>query len=364
MWLCGTCFLGEGGWRTKNPRSRSVGNSNPDDFMTEPAPTGDFRTISRSDTTIIEMPPRLSVLEAVPFKQNCQEILNSEPASKRLILDFRRTTFVDSSGVGALVNILKLTQQHRKELVLREVHRPVMMVLTVTGLDRVLVFESETPSTSNETPSVNHEDFPVPHPSVRSRVKRMMDIVGGLVGLGITAVLFPAIAIAIKLDSPGPIFFQQIRCGLLGKRFWLWKFRSMCADAEARKGEVENQVQGPLFKNKNDPRITKVGKFLRRTSLDELPQFYNVVKGDMSLVGTRPPTPDEVERYEVPSWQRLNVKPGMTGEWQVNGRSQVHNFEDVIQLDLRYQKQWSLMYDVKLIGKTIQIFWSKNTGAY
>ncbi|WP_071516428.1 sugar transferase [Geitlerinema sp. PCC 9228] len=332
--------------------------------MSEPAPTGEFHTISRGDTTIIEMPPRLSVLEAVPFKQNCQELLNSEPATKRLVLDFHRTTFVDSSGVGALVNILKLVQQQGRELVLREVHRPVMMVFSVTGLDRVLVFESQPESRSSENLSLNHEDFPVPHPSVRSRVKRAMDIVGGLVGLSITAVLFPVIAIAIKLDSPGPIFFRQIRCGLLGKRFWLWKFRSMCADAEARKGEVKNQVQGPLFKNENDPRITRVGKFLRRTSLDELPQFYNVVKGDMSLVGTRPPTPDEVERYEVPSWQRLNVKPGMTGEWQVNGRSRVRNFEDVIQLDLRYQQQWSLLYDVKLILKTLKIFWSKNTGAY
>jgi anti-anti-sigma factor len=310
------------------------------------------------------MPPRLSVLEAVPFKQNCQEILHSEPATKRLILDFRRTTFVDSSGVGALVNILKIARQQNRELVLREVHRPVMMVLSVTGLDRVLVFESAPGLTNNENTSLNSEDFPVPHPSVRSPVKRSMDIVGGIVGLGITALLLPAIALAIKLDSPGPIFFQQIRCGLLGKRFWLWKFRSMCTDAEARKGEVANQVQGPLFKNENDPRITRVGKFLRRTSLDELPQFYNVVKGDMSLVGTRPPIPDEVERYEVPSWQRLNVKPGMTGEWQVNGRSQVRDFEDVIKMDLRYQKQWSLLYDIKLILQTIKIFWSKNTGAY
>ncbi len=332
--------------------------------MSESAPTGEFRTFSHSDTTIIEMPPRLSVLEAVPFKQNCQEILDSEPATKRLILDFRRTTFVDSSGVGALVNIFKLAQQQNRELVLREVHRPVMMVLSVTGLDRLLVFESAPSFTNNENTSVNSEDFPVPHPSVRSRLKRSMDIVGGIVGLGITALLLPAIALAIKIDSPGPIFFHQIRCGLLGKRFWLWKFRSMCANAEARKGEVANQVQGPLFKNENDPRITRVGKFLRRTSLDELPQFYNVVKGDMSLVGTRPPTPDEVERYEVPSWQRLNVKPGMTGEWQVNGRSQVRDFEDVIKMDLRYQKQWSLLYDIKLILKTLKIFWSKNTGAY
>ncbi|MFM7791990.1 MAG: sugar transferase, partial [Microcystis panniformis] len=125
------------------------------------------------------------------------------------------------------------------------------------------------------------------------------------------------IAIAIKLDSPGPIFFSQTRCGWLGKEFKILKFRSMCVDAETLKDKIPNQAEGAFFKNKNDPRITRVGKFLRRTSLDELPQFWNVITGEMSLVGTRPPTPDEVERYDVPQWQRLDVKPGMTGEWQV-----------------------------------------------
>ncbi|MFM6197994.1 MAG: sugar transferase, partial [Dolichospermum sp.] len=120
-------------------------------------------------------------------------------------------------------------------------------------------------------------------------------------------------------DDPGPIFFKQTRCGWMGRRFSIWKFRSMCVDAEAKKSQIKNQVEGAFFKNDHDPRITKVGKLLRRTSLDELPQFWNVLKGEMSLVGTRPPTADEVERYEVPEWQRLDVKPGMTGEWQVRG---------------------------------------------
>jgi lipopolysaccharide/colanic/teichoic acid biosynthesis glycosyltransferase len=138
----------------------------------------------------------------------------------------------------------------------------------------------------------------------------------------------------------------------------------MCVDAEALKDKIPNQAEGAFFKNKNDPRITRVGKFLRRTSLDELPQFWNVITGEMSLVGTRPPTPDEVERYDVPQWQRLDVKPGMTGEWQVNGRSQVRNFEEVIQLDLRYQENWSLGYDLQLIFKTILILFQKNSGAF
>jgi lipopolysaccharide/colanic/teichoic acid biosynthesis glycosyltransferase len=127
--------------------------------------------------------------------------------------------------------------------------------------------------------------------------------------------------------------------------------------------QVQNQASGAFFKNDNDPRVTSVGRFLRRTSLDELPQFFNVVRGEMSLVGTRPPTPEEVETYQIPEWQRLDVKPGMTGEWQVNGRSSIRNFEDVIKLDLRYQSQWSLWYDVKLIIRTILILFNKKSGA-
>jgi lipopolysaccharide/colanic/teichoic acid biosynthesis glycosyltransferase len=196
-------------------------------------------------------------------------------------------------------------------------------------------------------------------------VKRLLDFVGAVVGLGITAIVFIPIALAIKLDSPGPIFFGQTRLGWMGKRFTIWKFRSMYIDAEERKKELlaQNQADGKTFKMENDPRITKVGRFLRKTSLDELPQFWNVVKGEMSLVGTRPPTPNEVDIYEVPEWKRLDVKPGMTGEWQVNGRSSVRNFEDIIRLDLRYQQNWSLAYDLKLIIKTIVVVFRKDSGA-
>jgi lipopolysaccharide/colanic/teichoic acid biosynthesis glycosyltransferase len=201
------------------------------------------------------------------------------------------------------------------------------------------------------------------HPSVHSRVKRLIDIIGALIGLVITAILFVPIAIAIKLDSPGPILFSQTRCGFLGRRFRLWKFRSMVTNAEALKTQVRNQAKGPIFKNESDPRITRLGHFLRRTSLDELPQFWQVLKGDMSLVGTRPPTPDEVDQYTMSQWQRLNVKPGMTGEWQTNGRSQIYDFEDVVQLDMRYQKNWSLVHDLKLILKTLVCLLQRNNGA-
>ncbi len=308
------------------------------------------------DNPVIKLPERLTVLEAVAFKQTCSQLLEEvDSPPQQIILDCSQTQFIDSSGIGALVNNLKTAQAKNTDLVLEQVQPPVMAVLSMTGLADILQIKSA------EKWSENHQ--PETHPSVRSWVKRLIDIVGALVGLVITSLIFVPIVIAIKLDSPGPIFFHQTRCGWLGKRFEIWKFRSMCQNAEAQKSKVENQASGAFFKNDNDPRITKVGRFLRRTSLDELPQFWNVLQGDMSLVGTRPPTPDEVAKYQVPQWQRLNVKPGMTGEWQVNGRSTVRDFEDVIKLDLRYQQNWSLIYDLKLIFKTIVLVFNKDSGA-
>ncbi|MBD0311160.1 MAG: sugar transferase, partial [Microcoleus sp. T1-bin1] len=236
-------------------------------------------------------------------------------------------------------------------------------VLALTSLDQVLTIEQPS-ATSTPTETLGSDNpLPMTHPSVQTWVKRHIDNVGAIVGLMITGILLVPIAAAITINDPGPIFFGQTRCGWMGRQFRIWKFRSMCTNAEAMKAQIKNQASGAFFKNDNDPRITKVGRILRKTSLDELPQFWNVLKGDMSLVGTRPPTPDEVERYEVPQWQRLDVKPGMTGEWQVNGRSQVRDFEDVIRLDLKYQQNWSLMYDLKLIVKTITVLFNKNSGA-
>lgn len=192
------------------------------------------------------------------------------------------------------------------------------------------------------------------HPSVYSRAKRCLDILGAIVGLTLTALIFLPIAVAIYCDNPGPILYSQTRCGWRGRQFRIWKFRSMVVNAEQLKHTVQNQASGHVFKNDNDPRITRVGRFLRRTSLDELPQFWNVLMGDMSLVGTRPPTLDEVKKYNNRHWQRLEVKPGITGEWQANGRSSVTDFEQIVDMDLRYMHCWSLAYDVKLILKTIQ----------
>lgn len=331
--------------------------------MVSQPPDADFRVIFTNEVPVVQLPPRLSVLEAVAFKQTCQQLCQQTPVPSKIILDFSQTHFMDSSGVGALVNNVRLTQQQGIELVLQTVQPQVMAVLSITGLDQVLKIESATATPTPSTPRRVQNQLPTTHPSVRSWVKRLIDVVGALVGLVLTAILLIPLAIAIKLDDPGPIFFSQIRCGWMGRRFRLWKLRSMCVNAEALKSQVANQVEGPLFKNDNDPRITRVGRFLRRTSLDELPQFWNVLKGEMSLVGTRPPTPDEVERYEVPEWQRLDVKPGMTGEWQVKGRSRISKFEDVIRLDLQYQKNWSLIYDLKLILQTVLILFNKNSGA-
>jgi len=188
-------------------------------------------------------------------------------------------------------------------------------------------------------------------------IKRLMDIVGALVGLLITAVITAILAPFLLLESPGPLIFKQKRIGRNGRVFDFYKFRSMYADAEEKKEELmdQNEVEGPMFKIKDDPRVTKVGRFIRKTSIDELPQFWNVLKGDMSLVGTRPPTLDEFQQYEAYQRRRMSFRPGITGLWQVNGRSEIRNFDDVVKLDLEYIDNWSIALDIKIIGKTLLV---------
>lgn len=322
----------------------------------------------------IHLTQSFTVAEAESFRRSCQQAFEHPTVLKEVVLDFTQTRFIDSSGIGSLVICHKLCEAKGAKLRLINVPNQVMMALSLTELDKVFHIErlSTLPTEREQRQRGRLKrgryqralgNLPETHPSVRSKAKRALDIIGALMGLTLTAILWVVVGIIIKLDDGGPIFFAQTRCSFLGKRFKIWKFRSMVVDAEARKKEVVNKLEGPLFKNDNDHRITKIGKFLRRTSLDEFPQFWNVLKGDMSLVGTRPPTPDEIEKYEVSQWQRLNVKPGMTGEWQVNGRSKVTSFEDVIRLDLQYQRKWSLMYDIQLIFKTVMVLFSKNSGA-
>ena len=191
-------------------------------------------------------------------------------------------------------------------------------------------------------------------------IKRLVDIAGALVGMALNMLLFPVLALAIKLDSPGPIFFVQQRVGENGRLFSLYKYRSMTVDAEERKKELadQNELKGAVFKLTNDPRVTRVGRLLRKLSLDELPQFWNVLKGEMSLVGTRPPTPAEVADYQLQHYRRLSIKPGLTGMWQVSGRNRITDFDQVVVLDTKYIDQWSLWLDVKIILKTIVVLGS------
>ncbi len=191
----------------------------------------------------------------------------------------------------------------------------------------------------------------------RLMIKRVFDVIGSLIGIIFTIVLYPFIALAIKIESRGPVIFKQERIGKNGRHFMIYKYRSMYQDAEERLAELKskNEVEGLMFKMEDDPRITKVGKFLRKTSLDELPQFFNVLKGDMSLVGTRPPTVNEFEHYNAHYKRRLSITPGLTGMWQVNGRSDIKDFDEVVRLDLEYIDNWSLRLDFKLILQTIGV---------
>lgn len=187
-----------------------------------------------------------------------------------------------------------------------------------------------------------------------------MDICGAFIGLVCLSWLFFVVAILIKLEDPkGPIFFKQVRVGKDGKEFYMYKFRSMVANAEELLDSLLhlNETTGAMFKIKEDPRITKVGKFIRRTSIDELPQLWNVLKGEMSLVGPRPPLPREVEQYTEYDKQRLLVTPGCTGLWQVSGRSNI-GFEGMVELDLQYIRSRSIFFDLKIICRTVLVMFS------
>ncbi len=194
--------------------------------------------------------------------------------------------------------------------------------------------------------------------------KRLIDIVGSFIGCLLTVILTIFVAPSIFIASPGPIFFSQTRIGMNGKPFKMYKFRSMYLDAEEKKKELLEQndvADGMMFKMENDPRIIKgIGHFIRKSSIDEFPQFFNVLKGDMSLVGTRPPTVDEWEKYALHHRLRMSIRPGITGLWQVSGRSDVKEFEEVVKMDAEYIARWNLGLDVKIILKTIGVVWKGN----
>jgi len=265
------------------------------------APSGVSVTVHRG-MLLLGLPRLFTVREAVSFRDCLATLLLRYPEVNRIVLDFSRTELIDSSGLGSLIPNLKLARARAIPMEAWSAGAQVKLALSLMGLDQALPLLAGSEGI-NPAQAVNTKERPaITHPSVRSLPKRLLDIVGALIGLGITLVLFPFLALAIRLDSPGPILFGQVRLGWMGRRFRLWKLRSMVVDAEALRDSVQNEANGAFFKNANDPRITKVGRFLRRTSLDELPQFWNVLIGDMSLVGTRPPTPNEVDLYDVPNW--------------------------------------------------------------
>jgi anti-anti-sigma factor len=393
--------------------------------------------VTFDELAFIYSPESLEFSTAREFLRDFQTICNADEFYKKIVIDMSHTTFMDGAGLGVLTNCLKFAKLNGTELVFWSVSEAVSSLIALSSLSNLFVIENTTNTfrfsgstqrarVSNITtfglflfriqkllkkipvlrifypilkfffPSVDIDPGVPVHPSVRDPIKRLIDIVGSLIGLCFTIILFVPIAIAISSESSGGIFFGQIRCGLLSKPFRIWKFRSMVKNAEQLKIKVTNQVSAvtqssnspenpqknpqendvahdKFFKNATDPRVTKIGKFLRRTSLDEFPQFWNVFIGDMSLVGTRPPTFNEINSYELEveyqderytEWNRLDVRPGITGVWQVNGRSSVRSFAEVVNFDMEYRKNWSIWYDLNLIIKTVLVLFDKKNKAF
>jgi anti-anti-sigma factor len=421
-------------------RSRAIANRYPksvyipvsDESNQEITQNRDYKQasiVTFDEVAFIFSPERLVFSTAREFLVDFQTLCNTDETYKKIVIDMSHTTVMDSAGLGALTNCLRMATANDTKLALWSVSDAVGDLIKLSSISNLFITEptSNTFRFSNSIQRTKVKNitmsglllfrtqqllkkipvlrifypilkffFPfididpsVPvHPSVRNPIKRLIDIVGSLIGLSFTAVLFIPIAIAIMVESKGNVLFGQIRCGLLSKPFRIWKFRSMVKNAEQLKVKVENQVEassnvpiadgddttmsGKFFKNADDPRVTKMGKFLRKTSLDEFPQFWNVLVGDMSLVGTRPPTFDEINSYELEveyhderytEWNRLDVRPGITGVWQVNGRSSVRTFGEVVNYDIEYRKNWSIWYDLKLIVQTFLVLFDRKNKA-
>ena len=269
-------------------------------------------------------------------------------ANKGNMMDYIRREIVDE----IYVDVDSRMREELKPMVLQFEDMGITVHLRLEVLDGFKDFNASM-GTFNSIPVVTF--FNREFDAKDLAIKRVFDLAGSMVGIVLLAVATVIVGPIIKLESPGPIFFRQKRVGKNGRYFYLYKFRSMYVDAEERKSELmaQNEMSGLMFKMDNDPRITKVGKFIRKTSIDELPQFINVLKGDMSLVGTRPPTVNEFNQYEGHHKRRLSMKPGITGMWQAYGRNTVKDFEDVVKMDLNYIDNWSLGLDMKILGKTV-----------
>lgn len=300
-------------------------------------------------------------LEIVGFVQVAQGTLHSEVGGHRVL--GRSEDLIDickSIQVDEVVFCIPKNYVVNAEPYLHDLEELGVTVRMVMDFFEASFYRKEISLFHNELPMLTY--YPKEFEAQQLFLKRMLDIAGSLVGLAFSGMLFPLIALAIKLDSPGPLLFWQERVGENNRIFRCWKFRSMAVDAESRKEALldRNEMKGPVFKIRDDPRITRVGTFLRKTSMDELPQFWNVLKGEMSLVGTRPPTPDEVALYENWHRRRICIKPGITGLWQVSGRNRIDDFDEIVRLDLHYIDKWSLWLDVKILVKTIGVVLSRS----
>ncbi len=284
----------------------------------------------------------------------CGKIQYSDPAvtSEKAFEKILKDRLIDE-----VVMVQEVNQQRHAKV------QPLLAVCEEMGVTASLMLNIYKLPTSNyfvssvgTFPMITYHN--ISFDKVQLFFKRVLDIILSFIGLVLSSPILLATAIAIKLESPGNVIFKQVRIGKNSKPFKIYKFRSMYIDAEERKKELmaQNQLDTDLmFKMENDPRITKVGKFIRKTSIDELPQLLNILIGDMSLVGTRPPTKDEVEKYERHHLRRISITPGLTGMWQVSGRSSITDFEQVVELDRTYIENWSLLLDVKLVFKTVLV---------
>ncbi|BAY42984.1 sugar transferase [Scytonema sp. HK-05] len=295
-------------------------------------------------------------------QENCYLILGSADSSC-LDLRNRETTFEYLHKLGIVEAFVSWNAIKNRLYVCWHFHTAgiTLRILPIKSEVRhpksVLWMIGEVPCMTIPAPIITGSDF---------WVKRCFDLCCSIILLIILSPVYLLIALVIKLDSPGPVFFKQDRIGLHCKKFKIWKFRTMVVNAEKLQAtlEAKNEIKdGVLFKVKDDPRITRVGKFLRRYSLDELPQLFNVLLGQMSLVGPRPLPIRDVERFQTAHFIRQEVLPGITGLWQVSGRSNIENFEDAVKLDIAYIENWSLWLDLKILLQTIQVVLQK-TGAY
>lgn len=290
--------------------------------------------------TIIDQDMKGSMIRGIPVIANREEMLE---ASKNIVMD---GVFINISYKNqAFFDVRKILHDFQSMGIVVHVNIDALELdVTDKVIENLGIFKVVSYASRLREPG-------------QMVIKKCMDIAGGAIGSIFTVIMGIFVGIAIKIESPGPVIFSQYRVGRNGRHFKMYKFRSMYADAEQRKkGLLEkNEMQGAMFKIENDPRITKVGKFIRKYSIDELPQFFNVLKGDMSLVGTRPPLVEEVEKYQIEQKRRLSVTPGMTGLWQTSGRSDIYDFDEIVKLDLEYIDKWSIGLDIKLLVKTIVV---------